>query len=1272
MKTLIIGNSRVIFRQATATALAVLGLLVTQFDAQAADTWSGGGANSSWNTAANWNTVPGNNDGVLADSTDIATFGTTTAAGNGTILSPIGIDLNRNIESISYTSLNSTAGFVIGSTTGNTLYLTSTGSISVGTVINQQVINAPLVIGASGSTSVYTIKDQSTTISAGLNIGGTITGGGGTGSLALTFGAIGGGGGAFNTVSGVISDGGVSDATSITVSGVSDEGGGDYWKFSGNNTYSGGTNVTAGVLVIGNSNALGSGQLKITTGSFETDGGNYTIANNLEWAVSGSAYVGFMGSGNLTVNGLTSFLNVSQKYFNIGTGTLTLAGGVNLSATGATVTTDSLMGTGTTVISANTLISDNGAAGTTLQYVGSGTLDIQGHAASTGAWQFGGGTIIFDYSVDTGTKIGSGILNLGGVNLQLYGGSGTQVVSATSFDLGGQVNITQTGGGTEIISLGGISNGSGGTGVTSVNFQTAVATTSSATTNGTNVAGSLLGSSAYYVVGAQGAADWAAVSSTSIVSFTSANTAGYTALAAGTTTGTNMQVTNGLTTTAADTINTLKIIAPDAGADTLSLGNTLTFGTSGGILDSTTSTTNGYTISGASIAEGATAFTVQQYGNAALTINSVISGSTVLQKAGPGTLILGGANTFTGAIAINQGTLSASSAGNLGAATAIDIDGGTLEASSTFSLLSNQLFNLGVDGGTIQVDSGATLTIAGVIANESHTVTTASALIKTGSGTLVLSAVNTYAGGTYLNGGTLEAGIASATGTLTSGAAALANPFVISNNALYDINGFNQWTGPLDLISGTIQNSGGGSPVIHAFSYTVQSGTISAVLADYGTGLGGGGIESNLVKVGSGTVVLSGANIYSGGTEINGGVLQVDATETANTSGPLGGGNYVDNLSGGISFGGGTLQYVNSVNTFDYSSRIVNSTSAISIDTNGGSVTFATALASTNTGGLTLDDTAGSPGKLTLSAANLFTGPTSVIAGTLDLNNSLALQQSTVATGGTGIVFDSGVTAKAFTFGGLSGSANLALQNNAGTPAAIALTVGANNASTSYTGALTAAGSLTKTGTGTLTLGGANSYSGGTNINSGTIALATGGTLGSTSGAVSVNGGILDTKGIAATVGAITLGATAGSSIQDTGAIVALHAASMAWNGGGSLAFDLSTSDNTTNVLALTAALTKGTAGTFNINLSGGLNTIGTDYQLITFTNSGSFSVADFSAINTGLSAGLTGTLVLNAHSLDFDVTAAPEPGTWAMMLGGMVLLVCLQVRRRNVSLSRE
>ena len=152
-------------------------------------------------------------------------------------------------------------------------------------------------------------------------------------------------------------------------------------------------------------------------------------------------------------------------------------------------------------------------------------------------------------------------------------------------------------------------------------------------------------------------------------------------------------------------------------------------------------------------------------------------------------------------------------------------------------------------------------------------------------------------------------------------------------------------------------------------------------------------------------------------------------------------------------------------------------------------------------------------GTLTLTGANAYTGATYLGGGgALVLKNQLAVQNSVVSVNNSGLVFDSSVAANAFTCGGLNASYagpgyDIALQNNAGSPAPIALTVGGNNGSGDYRGTLSGAGSLIKVGTGTQTLSGLNTYTGGTTVTAGTLACGLAGLdwfLGGAPGAVNV------------------------------------------------------------------------------------------------------------------------------------------------------------------------
>ena len=117
----------------------------------------------------------------------------------------------------------------------------------------------------------------------------------------------------------------------------------------------------------------------------------------------------------------------------------------------------------------------------------------------------------------------------------------------------------------------------------------------------------------------------------------------------------------------------------------------------------------------------------------------------------------------------------------------------------------------------------------------------------------------------------------------------------------------------------------------------------------------------------------------------------------------------------------------------------------------------------------------------TLSGSNNYTGPTT-IGGVVDLANSAALLETTLTPGTGTINFDSLVTSQGqgFTFGGLSGTGAIDLDDTAFSP--VALTVGNNNSSNTYAGTLSGAGSLTVIGSGTFTLSGTNIYTGGTTV----------------------------------------------------------------------------------------------------------------------------------------------------------------------------------------------
>ena len=319
-------------------------------------------------------------------------------------------------------------------------------------------------------------------------------------------------------------------------------------------------------------------------------------------------------------------------------------------------------------------------------------------------------------------------------------------------------------------------------------------------------------------------------------------------------------------------------------------------------------------------------------------------------------------------------------------------------------------------------------------------------------------------------------------------------------------------------------------------------------------------------------------------------------------------------------------------------------------------------------------------GTTTLNAANTYTGPTTVSAGTL--------QAGVASVAGTSGAFGNN---SAITMGNVSG-ATLALNSfntqigsltGGGTTGGnvtlgtATLTVGGNNTSPApYAGSISGTGGLTKIGTGTLTLAGSNPYSGATAVNAGTLAVngaltgtgtltvASGAALagtGTVAGAVTVTGGTFAPGQLSA--GKLTLG----NSLTLSGTTTA--------------AFTLASTGSTQAAVA--GQVNLGTTATLSLSLATGYTpAAGTKFFLIDETGTSVAILGSFANAPTTGSQFTQNGYVFSINYLDRDPTdtsnallndvsvtvvgVVPEPSTWAMFGLGVAGLSVAALRRRQ------
>jgi autotransporter-associated beta strand protein len=438
-----------------------------------------------------------------------------------------------------------------------------------------------------------------------------------------------------------------------------------------------------------------------------------------------------------------------------------------------------------------------------------------------------------------------------------------------------------------------------------------------------------------------------------------------------------------------------------------------------------------------------------------------------LTKEGAGTLMLAGANTFTGAVAVNAGTLALTNGSALAdtvGVTLANTAGVFLEVDSNETI--GSLSGGGATGGTVALDTNSlTLAAAGNFTYAGN-ITGTGRLIQAGSGTLTLSRTSNFTGTPTLRieSGALRAdtnggGSYAVTGDIVELAGAGAT-FIIRGTANTDFpltlsaldvyqsgtlmlerassaSSTHNQNIPLNFRGGTLtlaySNITGGTITFTGATNTLFANggiTTTNFTANIGSAIVESGGSYSFTKSGAGTLVFAAANTYTGDTVVGQGTLQLSG------SGRIADGSRV------VVSNGATMNF----NSISDTVEGLSGAGAVSL----GSATLTLSNIGTDTFSGVISGTGGivktGAGTQVLSGANTYAGTTTIGGGTLRIggNTNLGNTSTTITLSNAGI---------------LEVTAAGTLTN--------AITIGAGNGvlSNASSGALVIAGAVSKNGT---------------------------------------------------------------------------------------------------------------------------------------------------------------------------------------------------------------
>jgi autotransporter-associated beta strand protein len=477
-------------------------------------------------------------------------------------------------------------------------------------------------------------------------------------------------------------------------------------------------------------------------------------------------------------------------------------------------------------------------------------------------------------------------------------------------------------------------------------------------------------------------------------------------------------------------------------------------------------------------------------------------------------LTLSGANTFTGGLTINAGTVRLNNASAAGTGT-LTITGGAIDNTTgaaitlansnaqnwngNFAFTGTQNLNLGTGAVAMNASrevtvNGNTLTVGGAISGSTFGIT------KLGIGTLALNGANTFTGSLNVNAGNVTLGSA---GRLASGSTVSLGGGTLTLGGNESINVFSTSSGTL-----------GGSATLTASTYALNGGTVSANL-----GTGSATVTSGTTTL-NGTLGATTVNVNSGAMNLGAADRLANGAAVTVAGGTLGMSTFSDTVgsfsisSGGTLGGSGTLTAATyalnggtvsanlgegTVNASSGTTSLSGTSAAANVNVSGGLLSLVSANRLANSAAVTVSSTAELAVGGNNTVGSLVSGGTVSGAGTLTAA-TYTLNGGTVSANlGAGTV---NATSGTTLLSGTSGAANVNVSGGTlNTSGANKLADGAALAVSSGTlgvGGSDTVGSLAASGTGvvtvatgtTLTANGNSSITGSARATGGTVAIA--------------------------------------------------------------------------------------------------------------------------------------------------------------------------------------